>query len=225
MSKIFQAIPAAMADIEAISKDRVNQKQNFKFRGIDDIYNALHPILAKHKIFTATRVVNMQRSERASSSGGTLLFTVLTIEFDFFAEDGSKITQVIVGEAMDSGDKSCNKAMAIAHKYAFLHVFAIPTEDEKDPDAQAYSVKSEPKPSAIKSMGAKSLYGTVGKYKDKNLYDVQIHELASYYNYVAESIDTGKLAGEAANTAAKEVLGVLSSLNMSDGLYKMKEQS
>jgi hypothetical protein len=38
---------------------------------------------------------------------------------------------------MDSGDKASNKALSIGLKYAMLQVFCIPTEDEKDPDAQS----------------------------------------------------------------------------------------
>jgi hypothetical protein len=48
--------------------------------------------------------------------------------------DGSSIEVVTVGEAMDSGDKSCNKAMSTAQKYAIFQVFAIPTEELKDSD-------------------------------------------------------------------------------------------
>jgi len=37
---------------------------------------------------------------------------------------------------MDSGDKSSNKAMAVAMKYACLQLFCIPTEDMGDPDSE-----------------------------------------------------------------------------------------
>ena len=49
---IYQAISAVMADVEAIKKDKDNRQQGFKFRGIDDVYNAVHPILAKHGVFS-----------------------------------------------------------------------------------------------------------------------------------------------------------------------------
>ena len=38
--KIFKAISGVMSDIGSISKDRLNDKQKYKFRGIDDVYNA-----------------------------------------------------------------------------------------------------------------------------------------------------------------------------------------
>ena len=43
--KVYQAIAYVMRDMsaEGISKDRRNQQQNYNFRGIDDVYNALSP--------------------------------------------------------------------------------------------------------------------------------------------------------------------------------------
>lgn len=45
----------------------------------------------------------------------------------------------MIGEAMDSGDKSCNKAMSAAQKYAFLQIFCIPTEEPKDTENETHS--------------------------------------------------------------------------------------
>jgi hypothetical protein len=134
MSVIFTKIPAVMKDIEAIGKDRKNDSQGFKFRGIDDIYNELHTKLAKHGVFTVPEVLENIREERPTKSGGVMTYSIMKIKFTFFAEDGSSVSAVMIGEGSDTGDKASNKAQSIAHKYAFLQVFAIPTEDEKDPD-------------------------------------------------------------------------------------------
>ena len=64
---------------------------------------------------------------------------ICTIKFTFFAEDGSSIESTLVGEALDTGDKATNKAMAIAYKYACFQVFCIPTSDMTDPDAESVS--------------------------------------------------------------------------------------
>jgi hypothetical protein len=64
------------------------------------------------------------------------------MEFDLVsAEDGSKHTICTVGEAFDSGDKSMNKAMSAAYKYAAFQAFAIPTEGDNDADASTHEVK------------------------------------------------------------------------------------
>jgi hypothetical protein len=121
-----------MADIEAIAKSR--DGHNFKFRGIDDVYNEIHSILAKHKVFTSPEVLKMDREERQSASGGVKIYSILTIKYTFYAEDGSSFTAVTVGEGMDSSDKASNKSMSVAHKYALLQVFCIPTVEKKDPE-------------------------------------------------------------------------------------------
>lgn len=155
--KVYAAINAVQAELakEGIAKDRNNPQQNYKFRGIDDVYNALSPLLAKHKLCILPRVVNRDIAEKQSKSGGTLFYTTLTMEFDFVsAEDGSKHIVCTVGEAMDSGDKSCNKAQSAAFKYACLQAFAIPTEGDNDTENHTHEVaapaKAAPKKTASK---------------------------------------------------------------------------
>ena len=137
---IYKKIAAILADSDAIGKDRINNQQGFRFRGIDDVYNSLHPILAKHGVFSTTTVLEDRTEERQSARGGTLIYRILKVQFTFYAEDGSFVQSVVIGEGMDSGDKASNKAMAIAHKYALLQLLAIPTEDAKDPDAESHEV-------------------------------------------------------------------------------------
>lgn len=134
---IYKAIIGVMNDVNAIGKDSYNKTQNFKYRGIDDVMNELHTALAKNKVFVVPEVLSEARSTGKSKSGGELYYTRLTIRFTFYAEDGSSVAAVVIGEAMDSGDKASNKALSIGLKYAMLQVFCIPTEDEKDPDAQS----------------------------------------------------------------------------------------
>src|SRR5690606_6278200 len=62
----------------------------------------------------------------------------------FHATDGSSVSTEVEGEGMDSGDKSSNKAMAVAHKYAILQAFCIPTEDMPDPDAEVHQPTPKP---------------------------------------------------------------------------------
>lgn len=145
--QIYAAISAAMADISAIGKDKYNQQQGFKFRGIDDVMNALKPILTKNKIFAVPQVLEQMREIKVTAKGGELRYSLLKIAFRFYATDGSFVEAVTLGEGMDSGDKASNKAMAIAYKYALFQVFCIPTEEMTDPDSESYETKHEqPKP-------------------------------------------------------------------------------
>ena len=153
---IYKAIIGVMAEINAIGKDRKNQQQGFAYRGIDDVMNELHAALTKNKVFVVPEVLNEERSTGKTRSGGDLFYTRLKIRFTFYTDDGSSVSAVVIGEAMDSGDKASNKALSIGLKYAMLQVFCIPTEDEKDPDAQspqpqAGSMKPASKPAPKKA--------------------------------------------------------------------------
>jgi hypothetical protein len=133
-----------------ISKDRKNEQQHYKFRGIDDVYNALAPMLAKHKLVIIPRILARECVERTNKSGGALFNVTVEAEFDFVsAVDGSKHTARTFGEAMDSGDKATNKAMSAAYKYAAIQAFCIPTEGDNDADAHTHEAaarepRSEP---------------------------------------------------------------------------------
>lgn len=131
---IFETIDLIMKEVPAIGKTKQNTKQNYKFRGIDDVMNKLQPIFAKYKLFVVPEVLEQTREERKTSMGGTLLYSICKIKYTFYAEDGSHVEATVIGEGMDSGDKASNKAMAIALKYALFQVFCIPTEELKDPD-------------------------------------------------------------------------------------------
>lgn len=145
--KVYQAIAAVAAAMSAtgISKDRRNAQQGYNFRGIDDVYNALGPILAKHGLVVLPRVLGRECVERTTAKGGALFYVTVEVEFDFVsAEDGSKHKVKTFGEAMDSADKATNKAMSAAYKYAAMQAFCIPTEGDNDADAHTHEVAAKP---------------------------------------------------------------------------------
>lgn len=141
--KVYEAITAVMAHMakEGISKGRKNEQQGYAFRGIDDVFNALSSVLAECKLVMLPFVQAIQREERQTQRGGMLNYTILTVDFKLVSsEDGSSDIIRTVGEAMDSADKSANKAMSAALKYAALQVFMIPTEGDNDADATTHVV-------------------------------------------------------------------------------------
>lgn len=129
---------------EGIAKDRKNDQQGYKFRGIDDVYNALAPILAEFGLVVIPRILSREVTERQTQKGGVLFYVVVEAEFDFVsASDGSKVTVRTYGEAMDSGDKATNKAMSAAYKYAAMQTFCIPTEGNNDADHTTHEVAAK----------------------------------------------------------------------------------
>lgn len=136
--KIYAAMCAAMAHIGAVTKSKINQQQHFNYRGIDDVMNALYPVLSAHGLFLAPEVLEHSREERTTKSGGNLIYSIMKIRYTMYASDGSSVSATVIGEGMDSADKSSNKAMAVAMKYAMFQLFCIPTEEmaASDPDRE-----------------------------------------------------------------------------------------
>lgn len=134
-SKIFSSIHAVMEDIGAIGKDKRNTQQGFMYRGVDDVMNALNPAFIKHRIFITPEVLEQHREKRSTGKGGELIYSVCKIKYTFYADDGSHVEAIVIGEGMDSGDKASNKAMSVAFKYACFQVFCIPTEEMQEPNA------------------------------------------------------------------------------------------
>jgi hypothetical protein len=171
---VYQAISAVQKDLstQGISKDRKNmQGSGYAFRGIDDVYNALAPFLAKHGLCILPRVLNRESIERQSKAGGALFYITVEVEFDLVAADGSKHTIKTFGEAMDSGDKATNKAMSAAYKYACMQSFCIPTEGDNDADAQTHQVAPKvEKPKGIELDHTKALMASAVSYE--NLKDI-----------------------------------------------------
>lgn len=135
--RIYKKIPAIMSEVGSVGKyNQTDTGQRFYYRSVDDAVNALSPIMAKNKVFVVPEVLDTRREEFLSTKNNKLNLTVLTVKFTFYADDGSHISCVTVGEAMDSGDKSSGKAMSNALKYALYQAFCIPTQEYAGADPQ-----------------------------------------------------------------------------------------
>jgi hypothetical protein len=144
---IYKKMTEVMRDIGSVGKDQKNQAQGFKFRGIDQFVNALNPALIKHGVFIAPRCVSEQHElkevTRGSGKQGVDKHVTILMEYDFFAEDGSKVTiGPIPAEGLDSGDKATNKALSGALKYALIQTFSVPTEDMAEADLESPEIGS-----------------------------------------------------------------------------------
>lgn len=164
---IYESISAVMKDCGFVSKNDKNPQQGYKYRGIDAVMNALNPALIKNKVFVVPEVLDQSREERQTSKGGLLIYSVVRVKYTFYAEDGSSIYAVVIGEAMDSGDKSMNKAMSAAFKYACFQTFCIPTEEMKDSEADS----PEPLPIAEQKIGTQKAAALLS-YIEKNFENV-----------------------------------------------------
>jgi hypothetical protein len=133
---IYELMGKVMADIGPIAKAQTNEQQGWKFRGIDDVYNAIHEAMKKYGVFCLPKVKGFVYREPVESYKKTKGWDqILEMEYRFCAPDGSFVECTSYGEACDFGsDKITNKCMSIADKYALFQIFKIPTKDLLDPD-------------------------------------------------------------------------------------------
>jgi hypothetical protein len=150
---IFQNLLSVMKEIDAIEKNKKNQQQGFNFRGIDDVMNSLHDIMAKNNVLVIPTIIHSLREEKTTKSGSAMVSSVCDYKFTFFTIDGSSLEGVVRGEAMDSGDKTSSKCLSIALKYFLTTAFMIPTEELVDPDKESHDIApSQGKEDAVTKM-------------------------------------------------------------------------
>ena len=233
MSKIHEVIPSVMREVGAIAKGRKNAQQGYSFRGIDDAYQAFQPVFAKLGVFVVPTVLNVAREERQTKSGGVLIYTTLTVKHTFFADDASFFECVTVGEAMDSGDKSSNKAMSAAMKYALLEVFCVPTDEDNDTEnhspevAPKVSGKVNTTPPATKPTSTPTAHPSVAALKPGE--KCTIKRILSAYHVAAKGKTLGRVvfkddptaygvkASEMAGTPGDEVTIEVTAHESTDG--------
>ena len=126
-----------MADCDHVAKRDRNDHQRFMFRGIDAVVNAVGPVLRKHGVVVCPNVERADYETVQTSTGKPATACRVLVTYSFYAADGSSIDARVAGEAWDSGDKACPKAMSVAFRTALLQALALPT-DEPDPDGQTY---------------------------------------------------------------------------------------
>ena len=136
--KIQEALAAVMTDVQAVGKTDRNTAQNFSFRGIDAVLNAVGPVLRRHGVVVLPEVLEdrfdtVEVGQKRTPMG----HVVLRVAYSFVGPEGDSLRCVVAAEAMDSGDKAYPKAMSVAFRTALLQALALPT-DEPDPDASTY---------------------------------------------------------------------------------------
>lgn len=142
--KVYAAISAVAADLArtGIAKSQTNAQDQYQFRGIDDVYNRLSPVLATHKLCILPRVLERTSIERSGAQEALLVSVSVKTAFDLVsAEDGSVHVIETYGEGLDGGDKATSKAMTAAFKYAVLQAFCIPVAGLADADASSHRLQ------------------------------------------------------------------------------------
>ena len=129
-------IAAVFKELGAVSKTGINQQQGFSYRSMEEITNALHPLMARHGVFIVPAKVRYERENRTTARGTLQAFTIVTVEYRIYcSESENSIEMESIGEAADTGDKSVGKAMTYAYKVLLQQLFTLCSSEREDPDA------------------------------------------------------------------------------------------
>lgn len=138
MPAIHEALAAVMVDVTHVGKTGKNAQQNYNFRGIDGVLNAVGPAMRRHQVTILPELADMTTEIVQVGKNRTPMKSVtVKVRYYFVGPEGDHLVCTVPGEAMDSGDKAVSKAMSVALRTALIQTLALPTH-EPDPDEQSY---------------------------------------------------------------------------------------
>ena len=125
---VHRTIAAVMRDVKAVGKDRSGPQQQggFRYRGIDDIMAALHPLLARHQLVIIPDVV---ANDTGPPNAKGWVRSRIEVRYRIYGPAGDSVEGSAVADALDNQDKAFGKAMSYAYKSFVIQLFCIPTED------------------------------------------------------------------------------------------------
>jgi len=140
-ANIYEAMSAAYDEVGYVRKKR-GDNLNYTYAGEKDIIAEVRPAMVEHGIFChVVKYDDVKQEQYTTARGSVMLRSTLHAVVRFAHESGTYIDVEAVGEGSDSGDKSLNKAMTCAYKYALRQTFVLETGDDPDKDA---SVERKP---------------------------------------------------------------------------------
>jgi hypothetical protein len=121
---VFAAIAAVMRDVMPVAKDKENQQQRYKFRGVDDAMSAMAGPMRAHGLFILPSIADHHAERR----GEKMTHVNITMRYHVYGPAGDCLTAEVPGEASDFADKATNKAQSAALKYLLFTLFMIPVD-------------------------------------------------------------------------------------------------
>jgi ERF superfamily len=137
------------AELRAVGKDdafRSTNAGNYNYRGIDRVVNAVAPLLNRHGILMLPDVISVEYRDVART-GGRSHECLVRMLYTFVGPKGDRLPVSVLGESLDTSDKSSAKAQSVAWRTAMIQTFHIATQDE-DPDATRIERTDAPAPKA-----------------------------------------------------------------------------
>jgi hypothetical protein len=147
VNKTLEAIREVANYVGAVGKTGTNTSQNYKFRGVDAVINAVSPALRRQGLVIWPELISIEYDTSISKSGTQQQIARLLVRYNVQAIDGEPISGIVAAEAFDTGDKATAKAMSVAYRTFMIQLLCLPT-DEPDPDESSYDTRPKPKPAS-----------------------------------------------------------------------------
>jgi hypothetical protein len=122
--RVFSVINQVMRDVMPVSKDKENQQQRYKFRGVDDAMSAMAGPMRTHGLFILPSIADHHAERR----GDKMTHVNITMRYHVYGPAGDCLLAELPGEASDFADKATNKAQSAALKYLLFTLFMIPVD-------------------------------------------------------------------------------------------------
>lgn len=128
---------------ELVAIPKVKHKEStvaYAFRSIDEVMNAINPLLEKYKLVISIKVID-RKVTPVTSAKGTPGFAAEVL-IDLNVTDGIEtVTTQEWALSVDYSDKAPTQAMSMAYKYALIRMFVVTTKDIIANDADMRDVE------------------------------------------------------------------------------------
>lgn len=171
-----------MGELGNVPKEGFNKAQNYKFVREADVVAKLVPLLAKHRVYLHTTVVEHSREPLyQTQSGLTMWLDRVTLEGTWIDGDSGETLPAarFVGTGADTGDKGVFKAQTGAEKYLLLKSLLISTGDDPEADEKVDTMTAAKDASSGTRITRSQSASAVGRGgKSDGVTEAQIDEIA-----------------------------------------------
>ena len=133
MSDIYKALNEVMKQVGYVQKKR-SSGINYSFVGEAALIEAIRPHMVEQGVIVHPHQIHELRQDSYTTRNGAVMNrTAVVMAYRFaHADSGTFIDVCVAGEGADVGDKSANKALTGAYKYALRQALMIETGDDPD---------------------------------------------------------------------------------------------
>ena len=128
---VHTAINRVMKEVQAIGKTQEYKEQGrtqYRFRGIDDVLDAVGPVFRTHGVYATPVGTNLISAERyETKSGARMQNVIVEMRYEITGPRGDMRPATTMGQASDAGDKAIPKAQSVAYRDMLCELLCIPT--------------------------------------------------------------------------------------------------